>query len=207
METESTRMCDLLVGLPNVNIEGVGEWPRWLRIATTRRSDRPTCHGRGGRSWRHDDLDVELVDLPCFGRRTRLVWTKARWRCPNPRVGWSRSLRLMIPSLLNAPGSPIGRAVGDVGSVGPVSVGARHDAAKREAPPGDPRPATRNAKSETPRTRKKSCGRSRRSTTRSWLSSPSPSSASISKTSPARDPAPRTHHQEMTAEQLVRLRS
>jgi transposase len=34
--------------------------------------------------WRHDDLDVELVDLPCFERRTRLVWSKSRWRCPNP---------------------------------------------------------------------------------------------------------------------------
>jgi len=34
--------------------------------------------------WHHDDLDVELVDLPCFGRRTRLVWCKSRWRCPNP---------------------------------------------------------------------------------------------------------------------------
>jgi transposase len=34
--------------------------------------------------WRHDDLDVELVDLPCFEPRTRLVWSKSRWRCPNP---------------------------------------------------------------------------------------------------------------------------
>jgi transposase len=34
--------------------------------------------------WHHDDLDVELVDLPCFERRTRLVWSKRRWRCPNP---------------------------------------------------------------------------------------------------------------------------
>ena len=24
-----------------------------------------------------------MADLPCFGRRTRLVWTKQRWRCPN----------------------------------------------------------------------------------------------------------------------------
>jgi transposase len=24
----------------------------------------------------------ELVDLPCFGRPTRLVWHKHRWRCP-----------------------------------------------------------------------------------------------------------------------------
>jgi hypothetical protein len=27
---------------------------------------------------------VELVDLPCFGRPTRLIWHKCRWRCPEP---------------------------------------------------------------------------------------------------------------------------
>jgi hypothetical protein len=26
---------------------------------------------------------VELADLPCFGRPTRLVWRKRRWLCPN----------------------------------------------------------------------------------------------------------------------------
>lgn len=33
---------------------------------------------------RHDVDEVELADLPCFGRRTRLVWHKRRWKCPNP---------------------------------------------------------------------------------------------------------------------------
>ena len=30
----------------------------------------------------HDRVEVELVDLSCFGRRTGLVWAKQRWRCP-----------------------------------------------------------------------------------------------------------------------------
>ena len=77
-------MCELLVGLPDVNIGGVGDWPRWLRIQITTRAERPACPGCEGRVWHHDDLDVELVDLPCFGRRTRLVWCKSRWRCPSP---------------------------------------------------------------------------------------------------------------------------
>jgi transposase len=34
--------------------------------------------------WQHDRVEVELTDLPCFGRRTRLVWSKRRWRCPDP---------------------------------------------------------------------------------------------------------------------------
>ncbi|MGI9029655.1 MAG: hypothetical protein ACR2HP_06670 [Ilumatobacteraceae bacterium] len=26
---------------------------------------------------------MELIDLPVFGRRARLVWDEQRWRCPN----------------------------------------------------------------------------------------------------------------------------
>jgi transposase len=84
LEHVPTRMCELLVGLPDVNVNGVGDWPRWLRIVVTTRAERPPCPACAGRVWRHDDLDVELVDLPCFERRTRLVWSKSRWRCPNP---------------------------------------------------------------------------------------------------------------------------
>lgn len=87
METDATRMCELLVGLPDVNVVGVGEWPEFLRIAITTRAERPTCPACGGSVWLHDRLEVELVDLPCFGRRTRLIWTQQRWRCPNVVCG------------------------------------------------------------------------------------------------------------------------
>ena len=36
----------------------------------------------GGTLWSHGERIVELVDLPVFGRATRLVWHKRRWRCP-----------------------------------------------------------------------------------------------------------------------------
>jgi transposase len=84
METDPKRRCELLVGLPDVNVKGVDDWPRWLRIAITTRSERPLCPSCAGGPWHHDRVDVELVDLACFGRRTRLVWSKSRWRCPNP---------------------------------------------------------------------------------------------------------------------------
>ncbi len=84
MDTDPTRMCELLVGLPDVTVIGVGEWPRFLRIAIASRAERPVCPGCGGSVHAHDVADVELGDLPCFGRRTRLVWSKRRWRCPNP---------------------------------------------------------------------------------------------------------------------------
>lgn len=63
METDPTRMCALLVGLPDVRVVGVGEWPLWLRIVIETTLERPSClfgrrpHHRGTR-------EVELVDLP-----------------------------------------------------------------------------------------------------------------------------------------------
>lgn len=85
METDPTRMCEVLVGLPDINVSGVGEWPLYLRIADMARHVRPVCHGCGRGVQRHGIDEVELVDLPCFGRRTRLVWRKQRWRCPKPK--------------------------------------------------------------------------------------------------------------------------
>ena len=78
-------MCELLVGLPDVTVVGVGDWPGWLRIVITTRAPAAVVSGLW-RRWRarHGVDEVELVDLPCFGRRTRLVWRKQRWRCPNP---------------------------------------------------------------------------------------------------------------------------
>ena len=84
MITDPMRMCELLVGLPDVNVIGVGDWPLFLRIAIATRAGRPSCPACGGRVWAHDRIEVELVDLPCFGRQTRLMWSKQRWRCPSP---------------------------------------------------------------------------------------------------------------------------
>jgi hypothetical protein len=52
LETDPKRMCELLVGLPDVIVNGVGDWPAWLRIAITNRAGRwATIQvGRHGRS-------------------------------------------------------------------------------------------------------------------------------------------------------------
>ena len=47
METDATRMCALLVGLPDVMVVGVGDWPLGLRVTVTMDSERPTCSCRG----------------------------------------------------------------------------------------------------------------------------------------------------------------
>ena len=77
-------MCALLVGLPDVVVVGVGEWPQWLRIVIAIDSERPSCCGRPAH--RHGVREVVLVDLPVFGRPARLVWRKQRWRCPTCRT-------------------------------------------------------------------------------------------------------------------------
>ena len=85
MDTDPTRMCELLVGLPDVVVTGVGDWPSWLRIAIEARYQRPACAGCGTGAHGHGRRVVVLVDLPVFGRAARLVWTKRRWRCANGR--------------------------------------------------------------------------------------------------------------------------
>ena len=85
-------MCALLVGLANVTIRGVGEWPSWLRIEIETRASRPDCAGCGTAAWDHGQREVLLVDLLVFGRPARLAWRKQRWSCPNrscPIVTWT----------------------------------------------------------------------------------------------------------------------
>ena len=58
----------MLVGLPDVVVTGVGEWPSWLRIAIEARYQRPVCAGCGIGAHGHGRRVVVLVDLPVFGR-------------------------------------------------------------------------------------------------------------------------------------------
>lgn len=82
MEMNPTRMCELLVGLPNVTVLGVLDVaapPLVIHIES--RVDQGWCPGCGTRAHVEDRAAVSLVDLPCFGRQSRLVWHKRRWRC------------------------------------------------------------------------------------------------------------------------------
>jgi hypothetical protein len=80
-------MCALLVGLPDVIVLGVGDWPGWLRVVIVTSLQRARCCGVLGH--RHGVREVELVDLPVFGRPARLVWRRQRWRCPTCRRAWT----------------------------------------------------------------------------------------------------------------------
>jgi len=83
--SDPTRACELLVGLPEVRFIGVTDvsgGPLWIHVEL--RAGPPACAGCGGRARVKDRPDVELVDLPVFGRQARLMWRKHRWSCPDP---------------------------------------------------------------------------------------------------------------------------
>jgi transposase len=88
VESNPTRMCELLVGLGEVNVLGVtdrGGEPIEVMVET--RGGVPDCDGCGCRADLKDRARVVHVDLPVFGRPARLVWLKRRWRCLNDECG------------------------------------------------------------------------------------------------------------------------
>ena len=83
MECDPTRVCELLVGLGDVEVLGVDDVVgARLRVHIRGRAPRPPCGGCGGLVWSKGERSVELVDLPAFGRPVRLAWHKRRWRYP-----------------------------------------------------------------------------------------------------------------------------
>ena len=88
METDGRRMCEVLVGLGEVDLVGVEELAGdRLRVTIRSRGPRPLCGGCGGGVWSKGDQPVRLVDLPAFGRPVRLRWRKRRWVCPDVMCG------------------------------------------------------------------------------------------------------------------------
>ena len=74
VECDPARMCELLVGLGDVEVLSVGdEGGGPLRVHVRCRAVRPPCGGCGGVLWSDGERAVVLVDLPAFGRRVRLV--------------------------------------------------------------------------------------------------------------------------------------
>ncbi len=82
-----TRACELLVGLPAVNVLEVVEplsLDRRLVVAVESTVVDRSCPNCGESAWVKDRPFVELVDLTCFGRPVTLRWRKHRLWCPRP---------------------------------------------------------------------------------------------------------------------------
>ena len=87
MEENPTRICELVVGLGDVEVLGVDDEPAGPLAVHVRTRRRPSCGGCGGAVWSKATSAVRLVDLPAFGRPVRLIWHKWRWCCPAAGCG------------------------------------------------------------------------------------------------------------------------
>lgn len=81
MLSDPIVMCELLVGLGDVNVLDVTERGGRLRVMVETRGERPSCPGCEAPVRVKDRDMVELTDLPCFGRSAVLAWRKVRWEC------------------------------------------------------------------------------------------------------------------------------
>ena len=82
VETNPTRMCQLLVDLPDVHVIGIDKDPgQPMRVPIETPDGRPGCPTCGVFARSKDRDVVELVDLPSYGRPRRLVWHKRRRWC------------------------------------------------------------------------------------------------------------------------------
>lgn len=81
VQVDPARMCELLVGLPEVIVLGVTDERAGtpLRAHVEMQNGRRRCGDCGVAARVKERPEVELVDLPVFGRQARLVWrTSAR---------------------------------------------------------------------------------------------------------------------------------
>lgn len=77
-------MCELLVGLGDVDVLGVADLGSGgLVVLVQPRESRPVCDGCGTSPWIKDHREVDLVDLPAFGKPVILRVVRTRWRCPS----------------------------------------------------------------------------------------------------------------------------
>lgn len=103
METDPTRMCALLVGLPEVTVLGVDDGPGGpIVVHIEQAGERPRCPLCDGAVKVKDRDEVVFADLPCFGRPARLCWHKFRLACPDGGCGMVRGPGRTRVSLLPA---------------------------------------------------------------------------------------------------------
>ena len=79
--SDATGRAEAMLGLDGFRVLAVTETAAEviIRIETTR--SLVGCPSCGVQAVAHERMEVECRDLPVFGRPTRLVWSKRRWRC------------------------------------------------------------------------------------------------------------------------------
>jgi transposase len=80
---DGSGLADALLGLPGFRVLEVSETDDELTVRVETTLTTAGCGGCGTRAVAHERREVAVRDLACFGRPTRLVWVKRRWRCPD----------------------------------------------------------------------------------------------------------------------------
>ncbi|MFQ5516124.1 MAG: transposase family protein [Acidimicrobiia bacterium] len=81
MSGHGIGLAEALLGLDGFWVLEVAEEGGEVIIRVETTAEVTGCGECGGRAESQDRVDREFRDLPCFGRPSRLVWSKRRWRC------------------------------------------------------------------------------------------------------------------------------
>ena len=79
--SDRTGLAEALLGLDGFRVLEVTESADELVIGIETDAAVVGCGHCGVRAESHGRMTVEIRDLACFGRPSRLVWNKRRWRC------------------------------------------------------------------------------------------------------------------------------
>ena len=83
METDATRICELMLDLPDMTIVAFDDSDSAVaRLHVQSKPKRSFCRRCGMQANVKDRPVSEINDLPICGRPLTLVWRKYRWSCP-----------------------------------------------------------------------------------------------------------------------------
>ncbi len=74
-------LAEKMLGLPGLAVLEVEDVPGEVVVRVESTRTKATCPSCRRRAQAHDRVEVHLRDLHCFGRPSRLVLIKRRWRC------------------------------------------------------------------------------------------------------------------------------
>ena len=141
MSSDPTRMCEILVGLGDVNVLSVEEDRTSVTVTIETRAKVAGCPACGVVASSKGRRSVSLVDC-CQGLRTYVVvWLKRRWQCLEPECpmkSWTeedRSIAAPRLALTDRAGRWVTEQVGRFGrSVNEVAVALGCDSQTVKAP-------------------------------------------------------------------------
>lgn len=79
--TDGIGLAERMLGLTGLAVVDVEDVPGEVVVSVESTKAKAACPSCRRRAEAHDRVEVHLRDLHCFGRPTRLVLRKRRWRC------------------------------------------------------------------------------------------------------------------------------